>query len=465
MDSLRASFPLKGHSHCQLLLFLIWICGIHKILSQKTELKPEAHVPFKFVLADPPAGLFGPIAISPSVIPTSPYPTDPLPPMYPFPGTYEPVLTGKCPVNFSDISDILDKTASDCSAPLAVLVGNVICCPQVGSLLHILQGAYSRNSSRLVLKKEDADTCFSDMISILASRGANSKVSMLCSINPSNLTGGSCPVKDIASFEKVVNTSKLFDACSTVDPYKECCRPVCQPAIMEAALHLSVLDSNSLDSSKLPGISSSIDALSDCKTVVHAWLSMKLPGDSANKAFRMLTSCKVNKVCPLVFKDPSAVINSCQAKTSRNSCCSSMNGYISEIQNQMLITNRQAINCATEFGSILQKGGVMTDIYDLCNIDLKDFSIQANGQQGCLLRSLPEDIIFDNTTGFSFTCDLSDNIEAPWPSSSTLSSLSLCAPEMSLPALPVAQNSAGMRRSHLGGLLPLFLYLMSHIWL
>ena len=49
-------------------------------------------------------------------------------------------------------------------------------------------------------------------------------------------------------------------------------------------------------------------------------------------------------------------------------------------------------------------------------------------QQGCLLRSYPADLIFDNTTGYSFTCDLTDNIAAPWPSSSSVSSLSLCAP-------------------------------------
>lgn len=47
---------------------------------------------------------------------------------------------------------------------------------------------------------------------------------------------------------------------------------------------------------------------------------------------------------------------------------------------------------------------------------------------GCLLRSLPADVIFDNSTGYSFTCDLTDNIGAPWPSSSSMSSLSLCAP-------------------------------------
>jgi hypothetical protein len=78
---------------------------------------------------------------------------------------------------------------------------------------------------------------------------------------------------------------------------------------------------------------------------------------------------------------------------------------------------------------MLRKGGVMTNIYELCDVDLKDFSVQAYGmQQGCLLRSYPADLIFDNTSGYSFTCDLTDNIAAPWPSSSSMSSLSLCAP-------------------------------------
>ena len=47
---------------------------------------------------------------------------------------------------------------------------------------------------------------------------------------------------------------------------------------------------------------------------------------------------------------------------------------------------------------------------------------------GCLLRSLPADVVYDNSSGFSFTCDLSDNIVAPWPSSSSMASFSLCAP-------------------------------------
>lgn len=56
---------------------------------------------------------------------------------------------------------------------------------------------------------------------------------------------------------------------------------------------------------------------------------------------------------------------------------------------------------------------------------------------GCLLRSYPADLIFDNTSGYSFTCDLTDNIAAPWPSSSSMTSLSLCAPGNHLSLLVV----------------------------
>lgn len=82
-------------------------------------------------------------------------------------------------------------------------------------------------------------------------------------------------------------------------------------------------------------------------------------------------------VCPLDFKEPSEVIEACHNAAAPNpSCCSSLNAYIAGIQKQMLITNKQAIICATVFGTMLRKGGVMTNIYDLCDIDLKDFSIQ-----------------------------------------------------------------------------------------
>ena len=82
-------------------------------------------------------------------------------------------------------------------------------------------------------------------------------------------------------------------------------------------------------------------------------------------------------VCPLEFKQPSEVVKACRNVAAPSpSCCSSLNAYIAGIQKQMLITNRQAIICATVFGSMLRKGGVMTNIFELCDVDLKDFSIQ-----------------------------------------------------------------------------------------
>ncbi|KAJ6741269.1 GPI-ANCHORED PROTEIN [Salix purpurea] len=199
--------------------------------------------------------------------------------------------------------------------------------------------------------------------------------------------------------------------------------------------------------------------LTDCKGVVHSYLSRKLSVDAANAAFRTVSACKVNKVCPLNFTQPLEVIKACRNVAAPSpSCCSSLNTYIAGIQNQMLITNKQAIICATVLGSKLRQGGVMTNVYELCDIDLKDFSIQAYGQQGCLLRSLPPDVILDNSTGFSFTCDLNDNIAAPWPSSSSMSTLSLCAPEMSLPALPTSQikNPGNRGGGELELLVPIF---------
>lgn len=101
-------------------------------------------------------------------------------------------------------------------------------------------------------------------------------------------------MKDINTFDKVVNTSKLLEACSVVDPLKECCRPVCQPAIMEAALHISASESmtNNMDVVTEPTHS---DALNDCKGIVYSWISRKLSLDAANSAFRILSACKVNK--------------------------------------------------------------------------------------------------------------------------------------------------------------------------
>ncbi|XP_023540156.1 uncharacterized GPI-anchored protein At1g61900-like [Cucurbita pepo subsp. pepo] len=446
MDCFRTvSYPNGNMCH-RLLLFVVWISSFHDGVVLSTLVQHSIVSSTGEQAQSPSSVVFDPIEISPAVIPQYPYPNDSLPPMYPtFPTRYEPVLTGRCPVNFSVISNVMDKTASDCSQPMAALVGNVICCPQLSSLLHIFQGFYGLTSDRLVLQEAVANDCFSDIISILASRGANQTIPSLCSVKSSNLTGGSCPVTDVATFEKSVNVSKLLDACDTVDPLKECCRPICQPAIMEAALQISGRQFSMDTNSNLAGEPNHIDSINDCKRVVYSYISRKLSSDAANTAFRILSACKVNKVCPLDFEQPSEVIKDCRNVAAPNpSCCSSLNTYIAGIQKQMLITNKQAIICSTMFGSMLRKGGVITNVYELCDVDLKDFSIQAYGQQGCLLRSLPSDVIFDNSTGFSFTCDLTDNIAAPWPSSSSISTLSLCAPEMSLPALPTTET----KRNH-----------------
>lgn len=434
MDCLKDATLLKGSLCLHLFLFTI---SISSILIVTAETLP----PTSQLVSLPSSGIFQPIEISPSVLPNYPFPSKNLPPMYPsFPKTYKPVLTGRCPFNFSSISNIMEKTASDCSVLLAPLVGNVICCPQFASSLHIFQGHYSESSDSLVLQNTTADDCFSDIVEVLASRGANSSVPAMCSFKSSNLTGGSCPVKDIHTFEKIVNTSKLLDACSIIDPLKECCRSVCQPAIMEAAFQIS--SSQSLVGENMDtGLSTRVDVLNDCKGVVYSWLSRKLPSDAADTSFRILSACKVNKVCPLEFKEPVEVIKACRNVAAPSpSCCSSLNSYIAGVQRQMLITNRQAIICASFLGSMLRKGGVLTDIYELCDVDLKDFSLQAYGEEGCLLRSLPADVVYDNSSGFSFTCDLSDNVAAPWPSSSSMASFSLCAPEMSLPALPTSET-------------------------
>ncbi|KAJ6377720.1 hypothetical protein OIU78_028031 [Salix suchowensis] len=425
MDCFQTISRLKGSLGHQFLLFIVWLSSFQVAVALQTLLEPQ-HVSSTSELATPPiSGIFGPIEISPAVFPRNPYPGESLAPMYPtFPTMYKPNLTGKCPVNFTALSNVIDKTASDCSQPLAALVGNVICCPQLGSLLHIFQGYYSVNSDKLVLQNAVADDCFSDIISILASRGANKTIPTLCSVKSLNLTGGLCPVKDVVNFEKIINTSKLLDACSTVDPLKECCRPICQSAITEAALEMSRTQLTINDNKELVTEHNGNGPLSDCKGVVHSYLSRKLSVDAANAAFRTVSACKVNKVCPLNFTQPLEVIKACR----------------------------------NFWGSKLRQGGVMTNVYELCDIDLKDFSIQAYGQQGCLLRSLPPDVILDNSTGFSFTCDLNDNIAAPWPSSSSMSTLSLCAPEMSLPALPTSQikNPGNRGGGELELLVPIF---------
>ncbi|KAJ6420512.1 hypothetical protein OIU84_027952 [Salix udensis] len=178
MEGFQSFSCLKGSLGHQFLLFIVWSSSFQVAVALQTPLEPN-HVSSTSELGTPPiSGLFGPIEISPSVLPRYPYPA---------------------------------------------LVGNVICCPQLGSLLHIFQGYFSGNSDKLVLQNAVADDCFSDIISILASRGANITIPPLCSVKSLNFTDGLCPVKDVVNFEKIVNTSKLLKACSTVDPLEQSC--------------------------------------------------------------------------------------------------------------------------------------------------------------------------------------------------------------------------------------------------
>lgn len=391
-----------------------------------------------------------PSSFTPSSAPDSLIPLLPSSPLYPFlpSGPVAQPAAGLCSLDPSLLSQIIQKTAIDCMAPLAEYVGDVICCPQFGSMMRIVQGELSKSSGSLVLNNTAAMLCFSEAMSFLIDSGANDTIPDICSVKPENLTGGSCPITSVEELEQVVNMTELLSACTSIDPLKECCKPVCEPVINSAAVQLASRVSISLEENVTLAAHKQQQVADDCQGVVLAWLASQLGPEAANSAFRNFFSCEVNKVCPLVFKDPSSVVDSCSGSSGFNAtCCRSLYSYISELQQQMLITNVQALDCVTLFGSMLMKRGVNTNVYSLCQVDLKDFSLQVHGEQGCLLRAIPSDVIYDKSSGISFTCDLNDNIAAPWPSSSSQSSFPLCAASDSLPALPASQTSgfAGLK--------------------
>jgi hypothetical protein len=71
-----------------------------------------------------------------------------------------------------------------------------------------------------------------------------------------------------------------------------------------------------------------------------------------------------------VVKECGNVIN------NRTACCKAMESYVSQLQQQSFLTNLQALNCAASLGMKLQKANVSDDVYNLCHINLKDFSLQ-----------------------------------------------------------------------------------------
>ena len=81
--------------------------------------------------------------------------------------------------------------------------------------------------------------------------------------------------------------------------------------------------------------------------------------------------------CPLVFPNTTNVARECgNVIRNQEACCEAMDDYVSRLQEQSFITNVQALNCAASLGKELQKVNVSQNIYDLCHISIKDFSLQ-----------------------------------------------------------------------------------------
>lgn len=414
-------------------VFLLLLC-FHKALSS-----PVNHIE-GYKLTNREADALLP-EISPTATPQPFLPVLAPSPLAPFTNTTVPKFSGICPLNFTASESLMSMTSIDCFAAFAPLLANVICCPQLSATLVILIGQSSKETGMLALNSTLAKPCLSDTEQVLASQGASDSLKQICRIHPSNLTEASCLVKDVDEFENTVDTSKLLAACEKIDPVKECCDQVCHNAISEAATTIAQKTSMllSMDGPNvLPGESTRIN---DCKAIVLRWLASKLDPARAKEVLRGLTNCKVNNVCPLVLPNMKHVVDSCRDGISnQTACCNSMDSYVSHLQKQTLITNLQALDCATSIGIKLQKSNISRNVYKLCHISLKDFSLQVGNQvSGCLLPSLPSDATLDKFTGVSFICDLNDNIPAPWPSMSQLSASS-CNKSATIPALPAATS-------------------------
>ncbi|MQM18033.1 hypothetical protein Taro_051016 [Colocasia esculenta] len=343
-------------------------------------------------------------------------------PLGPFSNNIIPKLSGLCKLKFSAAESMMRTTAIDCYQAFAPFLANVICCPQLHATLVILVGQSSKETGLLALDATHANHCLSDIQQILVSQGANSSLADICSVHPLNLTEGACPVNDVNGVESAVDSSKLLAACKKVDPVNECCSQICQNAILEAARKIALRDGGlpSADGARmLPEHFSKID---DCRNIILRWLASRLDPSSAKQVLRRISNCNINRVCPLVFPDAKTVARDCvDVIGNRTACCNTVNNFVSHLQKQSFITNLQALDCAATFGLQLQRMNISTNVYSLCHITLKDFSLQ---ESGCLLPSLPSDATFDQSSGVSFTCDLNDNIAAPWPSSQSSSSSS-----------------------------------------
>ncbi|KAF5726447.1 putative GPI-anchored protein [Tripterygium wilfordii] len=345
-----------------------------------------------------------------------------------------PTLSGQCRLNFSSTQTAMSKTATDCYSFLAPFLDNAICCPQFLATLIILIGQSSKYSGLLALDETQAMTCLSDVENTLQSQGTDTDLGNFCSIHPANLTEGSCPITHVNEFESIVDSARLLAACRKIDPVSECCEHVCENAILDAARKIALKGSSASDGRRdLEKLSTRI---ADCKNIVLRWLAGKLDPSSTNGVLRALISCDINKVCPLDLPQVTGVSKECgdHVISNNTSCCISMGFYMSSLQDLSLLTNLQAVNCAISLGKKLQKANVTQNVYNLCHIKLMDFTLQE--YSGCLLPSLPSDATYDNSSGLGITCDLSDNVEAPWPFNSSSPSASSCHESTKIPALP-----------------------------
>jgi len=196
-------------------------------------------------------------------------------------------------LNFSAAQHIMTQTATDCWTSFAPYLANVVCCPQFDAMLVTLIGQSSKYSGVLALNKTHAKHCLSDVHKVLVSQGATEDLNNICSIHPSNLTEGSCPVASVDEFESIVDISRLLTACRKIDPVNECCDQVCQNAMNYAARKISLNDlSNSNGNHSLPRKTARVN---DCKIIVLRWLAGKLNSSAANSVFRGLSNCNLNK--------------------------------------------------------------------------------------------------------------------------------------------------------------------------
>ncbi|XP_071921117.1 uncharacterized GPI-anchored protein At1g61900 isoform X2 [Coffea arabica] len=390
-------------------VFLLLLCLFTSYCSSSSYIKSSVIAQRKHALLP---------EISPSEAPQPLLPLLAPSPFSPFTNSSIPKLSGVCILNFAAVESMMRMTSIDCVGGFAPYLANVICCPQVDATLTVLVGQSM-------------------------GQGANDSLPRICSIHPSNLTEGSCPVGDVNAFESTVDSSSLLAACGKIDTVNECCKQVCQNAIAEAAGKLAVKTYDLMSIGGSHALADHSTRINDCRTIVLRWLASKLDPSHAKEVLRGLSNCKINKVCPLVFPNMSHVIKSCGSELhDQRACCKSVESYVSHLQNQSFVTNLQALNCAASLGLKLQKANITKNIYNLCRVSLKDFSVQVTPQgveSGCLLPSLPSDAVFDSSTGLSFLCDLNDNIPAPWPAPSQLPASS-CNKTVKIPALPAAAS-------------------------